>query len=180
MGTPFYRMATSRSAPAAAAASAAAASSSKPPPPPKAPTIVVAASSSKPPPPPPGAGRVKKTQQFNIARKPRPQTVTRPLVPTASITGVKRKPTSDLNYAGRPPQPAAPSAARGTKRGAGPLIRPGRPVQPAGPSIDDLQMPPKAKKVDTPPRRPNQKRGSDGGGAYRERLNNKSSRVVVR
>ena len=123
---------------------------------------------------------MKKAEQFNIARKPRPQTLTRPLVPTASITGVKRKPTSDLNYAGRPPQPAVPSSARGTKRQA-PLMP--RPPQPAGPPIDDLQMPPKArKKVDTPPRRPNQKRGarSEGGGAYRERLNNKSSRTAAR
>ena len=129
----------------------------KPQPKPKAVTVAASSSSDKPP-PPPGAGAVKKqVELYDIAKAPRPQTVTRPLVPQRPFSGVKRKAEDDGGARGRPPQPPAPSTARGTKRSGAPMGRPGRPPQPAGPSLDDLQMP-KAKKVDTPPRRVNQKK----------------------
>ena len=77
-------------------------------------------------------------------------------------------------------QPSRPR--HGGRRGEDPpLLRPGRPPQPAGPSMDDLQLPPKAKKVDTPPRRPNQKRGSSSQVQWSQpRINSKWSRVVAR
>ena len=141
--------------------------------------IATASSSSKPPPPPPGAGTVK-TQQFNIAKRPRPQTATRPLVQQPQISGAKRKAEEDGGVRGRPRQPPAPSSARGTKREGIAMIRPGRPSQPAGPSLDDIQMPPKAKKVDTPPRRVNPKKTSTKVQWTQPRTNTKWSKVGAR
>ena len=143
------------------------------------PVSVAASSSSQPPPPPPGAGAVKaKAEQFNIAKKPRPAVATRPLVPQAQISGAKRKAEDDGGVRGRPRQPPAPSTARGTKR-AGPAlgVRPGRPPQQI-PSFDDMQMP-KAKKVDTPPRRVNQKKGPKVKWTQ-PRVNTKWSKVAAR
>ena len=126
---------------------------------PRTKSVEVAASSSSKPPPRPSAGAVKKAEQFSIAKRPRPQTATRPLVQQPQISGAKRKAEEDGGVRGRPRQPPAPSSARGTKREGIAMIRPGRPSQPAGPSLDDMQMP-KAKKVDTPPRRMNQKKST--------------------
>ena len=142
------------------------------------PVSVAASSSSQPPPPPPGAGAVKaKAEQFNIAKKPRPAVATRPLVPQAQISGAKRKAEDDGGVRGRPRQPPAPSTARGTKRAGAPTTRPGRPPQPI-PSFDDMQMP-KAKKVDTPPRRANQKKGAKVKWTQ-PHVNTKWSRVAAR
>ena len=143
--------------------------------------VATASSSSRPPPPPPGAGAVKKVEpeRFNIAKKTRPQTATRPLVPQPQISGVKRKAEDQGGVRGRPNQPAVPSSARRTKRKGAPLLRPGRPSQPADPSLDDLWMPRKRKKVDTPPRRVNQKKSTKVQWSQ-PRANTKWSKVVAR
>lgn len=60
------------------------------------------------------------------------------------------------------------------------MIRPGRPSQPAGPALPDLQMPPKMKKVDTPPRRVNQKKTSTKAHWPQPRTNTKWSKVAAR
>ena len=81
--------------------------------------ITVAASSSSQPPPPPGAGGVKsKAQEFNIAKKPRATTATRPLVTVPSVAGVKRKAT-EQGATRRPPQPK-PAVQSNRKRAAPP------------------------------------------------------------
>ena len=121
---------------------------------------------------------MKKAQQFNIAKKPRPQTLTRPLAPQSQISGAKRKAEDDGGARGRPTQPAAPSSARGAKQAGAPLLCPGRHSQPAGPSLDDMQMP-KAKKVDTPPRRVNQKKSTKVQWTQ-PRSNTKWSKVAAR
>ena len=142
-------------------------------------TVEVSSSSSQPP-PPPGAGAVSKgtAQHFNIAKKPRSATLTRPLVPQAPLTGAKHKAEDDGGVQGRPTQPPVPSAARATKRVGPPLLRPGaRPSQPAGPPTDDLQLPPKGKKIDTPPRRINKKRGTIPAVKWRQ-SNTKWSKVA--
>lgn len=60
------------------------------------------------------------------------------------------------------------------------MLRPGRPPQPAGKPIDDLQLPPKAKKVeDTPPRR-KQKKTTGKTVWTQPRTNTRWSRTVVR
>ena len=128
---------------------------------PKPSVTVAASSSSGKPPPPPGAGAVKKqTQHYDIAKKPRPQTLTRPLVPQEAISGKKRRAEDDGGVRGRPPQPRPqPPVPRGVKRPGAPLSRKGRPAQPAGPS-SEIQ-PPKTKKIDSPPvKKMNQKKSS--------------------
>ena len=124
---------------------------------PKPPVTVAASSSSSKPPPPPGAGAVnKRVEMYDIAKKPRPQTLTRPLVPQDAISRRKREAEDDGGVRGSPPQPRpAPAVPRGSKRPGAPLSRPGRPTQLAGPPIET----PKAKKVESPPAR-NQKKSS--------------------
>ena len=168
---------------------------------PKPSVTVAASSSSGKPPPPPGAGAsaIKKVEMYNIAKKPRPQTLTRPLVPQDPISGKKRPAEDDGGIRTRPPQPppppappskprakaiarsrpapAAPAAPlpKGTKRPGPPLSRPGRPVQPAGPPI---QIQAKGKTVESPPMRPNQKKKSE---RWRQpRVNSKWSKVNAR
>ena len=167
---------------------------------PKPPVTVAASSSNGKPPPPPGAGAIKKkkVEIYNIAKKPRPQTLTRPLVPQDPISGKKRPAEDDGGIRTRPPQPppppppskprakaiarsrpapAAPAAPlpKGTKRPGPPLSRPGRPVQPAGPPI---QIQAKGKTMESPPMRPNQKKKSE---RWRQpRVNSKWSKVNAR
>jgi len=125
---------------------------------PQPPVTVAASSSSDKPPPPPGAGAVKKqTQHYDIAKKPRPQTLTRPLVPQEPITGKKRAAEDDGGVRGRPPQPRPQPLPRGVKRPGAPLSRKGRPAQPAGPPIE---IQPKTKKVESPIMRVNRKKSS--------------------
>ena len=143
---------------------------------PKPPVTVAASSSSSKPPPPPGAGAIKKkVAMYDIAKTPRPQAATRPLVPQTQISGKKRKAEDEGGVRGRPAQPRpAHAVPRGTKRPGVPLSRPGaRPAQPAGPPIET----PKAKKVESPPVRANQKKAS----TWRQpRVNSRWSRVTVR
>ena len=143
------------------------------------PTVTVAVSSSSAKTPsPPGAGAVKKqTQHYDISKKPRPQTLTRPLVPQEPISGKKRAAEDDGGVRGCPPQPRPqPPVTRGVKRPGAPLFRKGRPAQPAGPSIEI--QPPKTKKVESPPiLKVNQKKSS----TWRQpRVNARWSKVNAR
>ena len=82
------------------------------------PTVTMqASSSSDAPPPPPGAGAVStKTQHFEINKKPRAATLTRPLVPQDPITGKKRAAEDQSTQSLKRPKPQPQPVKIGVKR----------------------------------------------------------------
>ena len=127
------------------------------------PPVTVAASSSGAPPPPPGAGAVR-TQVFDIAKTPRPQTATRPVVPQRPMSGKRKAVKQAVRPGPRPPQPpppaipppAIPPPARNRKRAGAPAVE----IQPAPnrkrpgeiPAVE-IQPPHKRVKLEPPPTR---------------------------
>lgn len=75
-------------------------------------TIEASSSIGKPPGAPGTGADTKGAQRFNIAKKPRPATSRRPLLPQDTITGKKGTAEDDGGMRGRPPQPR-PSMTRG-------------------------------------------------------------------